>query len=260
MLGIALYAAIWVTQVAWAVMLARRAGPTYHLARYNRFWIYLAFFILSSVVTNILARPIRSWVIEPFKIPSAAMIPTLLPGDQVFVVKVGPVARWTRGDLVIYPAPDAPAQPGEFDKKIFIKRVIAVGGDRVEVQSHQVRVNSSLYEQEPCAAAQYAYVDDGGSETNARPVQANCFVERTPEGRSYSVIYQTDFDSSRGSYGPTAMGGNEVFVMGDNRDNSLDSRFTGPVEANEVLGRAVVIWFSFSLKDGIRWQRMGTRL
>ncbi len=258
--GIMLYVSIWTGQLVWASLMARRAGADYRLRWFNRILVYIGFFVASTVAINLLGRRIRHSIIEPFEIPSSAMVPTLLPGDQVFVVKVGAAGSWAHGDLIVYPVPDAKPSSGDFDKTVFIKRVVATGGDTVAVDDRQVIVNGTPNQQHPCAASGFTYSDSEAGSSQARSITASCLEETTAEKKSYSVIHMPSFDGNRQSFGPATLDHNQVFVMGDNRDNSMDSRFTGPIARDGVIGRAVVVWFSFSLADGVRWSRMGQRL
>jgi len=93
---------IWVGQVVWAIVAARRAASTYRLAWYNRALVYVGFFLLSTLAGRALNQPVRWWIVEPMQVPTAAMAPALLPGDQVFVVKVGDASRWETGDIISY--------------------------------------------------------------------------------------------------------------------------------------------------------------
>jgi len=239
MVGLGLYAVIWILQAAWAVVIARQAGETYRLARYNRFLVYLGFYVGSTIASNVLVRPLRQWVMEPYKISAGSMSPTLMDGDHVFVVKIGPEARWTRGDVVTHLLPG-------YARTVFLHRVVATGGDLVEVRDRQVAVNGGPLELGPCEVPGRA--------------AAPCFAERTSEGKAYQVMFQPERDGGRIPFGPMKLEPDQFVVLGDNRDNSLDSRSLGAIQRSAVGGRAVIIWFSFSMADGIRWSRMGRRL
>ena len=185
------------------------------------------------------------------------MEPTLLPGDQVFVVKQGAEAEVKRGDVIVYRVPEESATEGETEKT-YLHRVIARGETQVGFQDRNAIVGGAAYAQRPCDA-------NGGDDVLPVPERADpegplCFVETMPEGKSYRVRYLPDLDGNRRSREPTALGPQQLFVLGDNRDNSMDSRFLGPIDEDAVVGRAVVVWFSFSWTEGIRWNRMGRRL
>ncbi|SRR5579875_387084 len=198
-------------------------------------------------IAIILALIIRTFLIQAYKIPSGSMEPTLLIGDHILVNKLDfglrmpdsffgvrplsgiiPYGHYLfhlepiqRGDVVVFVFPPDPT-------KDFIKRVIAVGGDTVEVRGKSVYVNGNKID-DP-----HAYYDPSESETTIAP---------------------------RDHYGPVTVPKGEVFVMGDNRERSYDSRFWGFVPDNNVEGRAMVIYWSWDSDDNsflhIRWSRFG---
>jgi signal peptidase I len=178
-------------------------------------------------VALLLALVIRTFVVQAFKIPSGSMIPTLEIGDHILVNKFifgprfeVPLTQMSLGQLPGLRAP-APGDvivfiyPKEPDKD-YIKRVIAVGGQTVEVRGTQVMVDGVV---QPDSHAHYS-------------------------GR------HTD-------YGPTRVPEGTVFVMGDNRDQSYDSRFWGTVPLANVKGLAMVIYWSWGGENYVRWERLG---
>ena len=193
------------------------------------------------------------------------MVPTLLPGDQLFVIKSSPAGNWTRGDVVVFRGPGesgiepfysvakrglqvimglgTPEQTG----KAWVMRIIAVGGDTVEIRDRQILVNGQAYAQAPCEQS-----------TTFR--SSECLVESLPSGKSYSVLYSTALNERQEYFPPVRVEAHHLYLLGDNRDNSFDSRYFGQVSDDRVAGRAVVIWFSYSEADFIRWGRMGLQL
>ena len=161
---------------------------------------------------------LRAFVIQAFRIPSESMVPTLLKGDFLFVNKFefGPKIPFThirlpglrhprRGDVIVFQYPRNPSQD-------FIKRCIATEGETVEIHNKQVIVDGDTL-REPYAIH---------SDESIRP---------------------PGFEP-RDNFGPVTIGPGELFMMGDNRDNSNDSRFWGPVKMDLVKGRALFIYFS----------------
>jgi len=166
----------------------------------------------------VLTMILRAFVIQAFRIPSESMVPTLLVGDFLFVNKFeyGPKIPFThirlpglrpprRGDVIVFQWPVNPS-------KDFIKRCIATGGQTLEVRDKRVIVDGDTLTE------QYAVHIDPGFH---------------PKG--YDV---------RDYFGPMTVRQGELFMMGDNRDNSNDSRFWGPVKMDLVKGRAMFIYFS----------------
>ncbi|MBC8317686.1 MAG: signal peptidase I [Desulfobulbaceae bacterium] len=184
------------------------------------------------VIALILALFIRTFVVQAFKIPSGSMIPTLLIGDHLLVNKFvygikNPFTGSTwislgtpdKKDIIVFKYPDNPEQD-------FIKRVIGAGGDRVEIKNKKVFVNDQPLDIE------------GAVNLDPRIIQG-----RNPP---------------RDNYGPITVPDGKLFVMGDNRDNSHDSRFWGFVDLQDVKGKAFIIYWSWNKEEfGVRWNRLG---
>ncbi|SPQ00446.1 Signal peptidase I [Candidatus Sulfobium mesophilum] len=193
--------------------------------------------IEAVVVAFLIALVIRTFVIQAFKIPSGSMIPTLLVGDHILVnkfllgtpvdipftnitlFKMPGLRKPRRGDIIVFKYPEDP-------KRDFIKRVVGVGGDVVMSKDKAVYVNGRKLV-EPYTQ----HVDE-----DIKPGQ---------------------FDR-RDNFGPVVVPQGSVFVMGDNRDQSYDSRFWGFVDGSEIKGNAVIIYWSWdSEKTWVRFGRIG---
>ena len=181
----------------------------------------------SIVVAVILALFIRTFVVQAFKIPTGSMEPNLLVGDHLLVNKfvfaptlhpaerlVLPMREIRRGDVVVFKFPEEP-------ERDFIKRVIGLPGDTVELRNRQVFINGQQIE-EPYA--HYLFPVGEGQESP-----------------SFDV---------RESYGPVTVPDGHYFMMGDNRDNSQDSRYWGFLPQHYVKGRALKIYWSFEQPAG----------
>lgn len=183
------------------------------------------------VVALLLALFIRSFIVQAFKIPSGSMLPTLQIGDHILVNK------FLYGLRLPYPFEKVVVQwgqPHEGDvivfvyprdrTKDFIKRVIAVGGDTVAVRHKQVYVNGAKLE-----IPQAAFADE-----------------------------DREIPGLRDNFGPVTVPPHKLFVMGDNRDRSHDSRFWGFVDFDDVKGKAFLIYWSWDGEDRwVRWERLG---
>lgn len=189
------------------------------------------------MIAIVIAMFIRTFIVQAFKIPSGSMLETLQIGDQILVNKfiygvkipftngktLVPVKDPVRGDIVVFKYPEDPS-------KDFIKRVVAVGGDTLEIKDKQLYVNDTLVTSEP-----YAIHKD----------------ERIIPGNF----------STRDYLRKITIPEKKLFVMGDNRDNSHDSRFWGFVDLAEVKGEAFMIYWSWNKEAfGVRWKRLGTLL
>ncbi|NBB70972.1 MAG: signal peptidase I [Alphaproteobacteria bacterium] len=196
----------------------------------------------------LIALVVRTLFFEPFNIPSGSMKPTLLVGDYLFTSKYAygyskhslpfspPIFGGRvledlpeRGDVVVFKLPS----DGRTD---YIKRVIGLPGDRIQMRDGVLHINDEAVKKERLGS----FVDEaGGGRELAR------FVETLPNGRHYEVLDAT----ARGPYDTTRVfevPENHLFVMGDNRDNSMDSRtrLVGFVPIENLVGRAEVIFFS----------------
>lgn len=184
---------------------------------------------------------LRSFLFEPFKIPSASMVPTLLVHDFILVnkfaygvrlpvigTKILPMAEPQRGDVMVFYPPN--------DKRYFIKRVIGLPGDHIQLQDNVLSINGVQMRQ------QQLRIDDSGfpymliMQENLQPkehlLQKVSLV--TPQSNYETVV-------PAGSY----------FMMGDNRDNSSDSRFWGAVPEANIVGKAVYVWMHWEGLSGL---------
>ena len=173
----------------------------------------------AAVIAVILALLIRTFVVQAFKIPSGSMEPTLLVGDHILVNKflygvkipfirntIIPISKPQRGDVIVFIYPHDTS-------KDYIKRVIGLPGDRIEIFDQKININGTLY------------VDKHGVYSEAR------------NGASPNIVKKR--------YRPVIVPENHLFVMGDNRDHSSDSRVWGFVPLKSVKGKAFIIYWSW---------------
>jgi signal peptidase I len=238
-------------------------------------WLWSNFSSLGSALLIVLV--IRSSLLEAFKIPSGSMLPTLLVGDQIFVNKLAyglrvPFTEWfldkplyffrtkepARGDIIVFKYPEDPSI-------YFIKRIVAIPGDTVEMKNKIVYLNGKPYNRNPVP------------EDQLNKIFKSLEDSTVPYTRDRMKVYHDQFDHTTGtimidtqSYYSVDMPEikvpeNQYFVMGDNRDNSKDSRFWGFVPFDYIKGNAVVIWLSIWLdfeqqSFTFRPERIGTIL
>jgi signal peptidase I len=184
------------------------------------------------VIAIVIAFFIRTFVIQAYKIPSGSMKPTLLIGDHILVnkfiygVKIPfirstliPIREPKREDIVVFIYP-------EDRSKDFIKRVIGIAGDTIEIRDKKIFLNGLPYRDK-----YGVYTDE--------------FI--------FPVASQP-----RDNFGPVTVPKGKIFCMGDNRDQSYDSRFWGFVDLKDVLGEAMVIYWSWDRDNySLRWRRTG---
>jgi len=205
-----------------------------------------------------IALLLRAFVIEAYKIPSGSMIPTLLVGDHLFVnkyiyglkipftfIKFFDYRKPERGEIVIFTKPD--------EGKDFIKRVIGIEGDTVEVRGHDVYLNGKLLEKE--YIGEYEYPEKDEFTGDYRMVKTQRYLE-TIGGVKHDIILRPESPLMGMGDGIYKVEKDSLFVMGDNRDNSADSRFWGFVHLKQVKGRAMFIWWSWGGGQGILFNRI----
>jgi signal peptidase I len=187
------------------------------------------------ILAILIAFFIRTFAIQAFKIPSGSMKPTLLIGDHLLVNKfiygikipylrntIIPIQDPKRGDVIVFIYP-------EDRSKDFIKRVIGIAGDTIEIRNKKIFLNGLPYED-----LYGVYVEDFIVPGTVNP---------------------------RDNFGPVTVPKGKVFTMGDNRDQSYDSRFWGFVELKDVMGKALVIYWSWNKEESnVRWKRIGNLL
>jgi signal peptidase I len=208
--------------------------------------------VLVMLGTPVLALCVRAALVEAFKIPGGSMMPTLLVGDRLVVDKLALRGRLPeRGDAIVFEFPEDPEQD-------FIKRVIALPGDTLEVREGRAFLNG--WPVPRCRLGEAAMPAGARGE---RPAAGEVFVEFLG---SHAYLTLVDWKMvPRGNSAPLVARPGEVLVLGDNRDNSYDSRLWfggkgGGVPVGNIIGRAAVIWLSVAAQGGTRPGRAGERL
>lgn len=211
-------------------------------------------YVESIGVAVLVAILLRAVVVEAFKIPSGSMLPTLQIGDHIFVNKFiyGPTVPFTdkrvfqrmppsRGDVIVFENPDH--GPGD-EREDYIKRVIALPSDILEAEGGHPIING--WRVPSCRVGTYTFAEQRGGPTDS----GELFVEFLGE-RSYLTFYEAEaFDAGRleaHHQGPYSVGAGEIWVFGDNRNNSRDSRAWfggrgGGVPYANIKGRAMFVW------------------
>lgn len=192
-------------------------------------------YIEAIIIAILVAVFIRTFIMQAYKIPSRSMVPALLVGDHLLVNKflygvkipyfrqtIIPITDPQRGDIVVFIYPNDRS-------KDFIKRVIGISGDTIEIKNKKILLNGKEY-------------------TDAYGIYSD------------STIYPRSLQP-RDNFGPVTVPPQSLFVMGDNRDESADSRYWGFVDLKDVEGKALIIYWSWNSEDNnLRWQRLGNLL
>ena len=209
------------------------------------------------IIAILLALFIRTFIIQAFKIPSGSMKPTLLVGDHLLVnkfiygIRIPIIDKFLiqfkepeRGDVVVFKWPK--------DESLdFIKRVIGVEGDTIQIKDKQLYVNNKkvkeqLLDEKIKNQLFGKYNDDEITNADA--------YEETIGNRKHIILYQPALEklekNKNDNFGPVTVPADSIFVMGDNRDNSEDSRYWGYVKLEKIKGEALIIYWSWP-----HWQR-----
>ena len=237
---------IWGLEVAYRRVLRSERGlePSAHVAvEYSR----------SFFPVLLLVLVVRSFLFEPFRIPSASMVPTLLIGDFIFVNKftyglrlpvlhrkIVPLGMPERGDVMVFRLPSNPSVN-------YIKRLVGLPGDTVVVKDKRVFINGELVK-----------LERSGLYPRAGRPAALMAREQLGDVR-HEVLIEPRQPSKEGTY---VVPEGHYFMMGDNRDNSQDSRFpeVGFVPEANIVGKAVRIWMSWDIPDMPKWDRIGNKI
>lgn len=253
----------------------RQGEPSRSIARGA--WEQISTLLLAVLI----ALAVRSFVIEPFRIPSGSMFPTLLIGDHLFVnkfvygikipfsdLRLPGLREPERGDVIVFTVAKDRARTFPADRRPdlareeFVKRIVGIPGDRIEIHDGDVRINGELVSARPLDEI---FVDEMGHQLAVEEVELD-------GDRRYRIL--DDLDAGLPDPKPVTVEPGRYFVLGDNRDHSKDSRVWGTVRLAEIKGPALVLYWSWNfnggwldlldprtlytlLTDRMRWGRIG---
>ncbi len=208
----------------------------------------------SLIVIGLIAIVIRSFIVAPFKIPSSSMVPTLEVGDYLFVtrydygfripltdIQITP-KKAHRGDIVVFDYPG--------DRSIdYIKRIVGLPGDKIVYKDNSLYVNGKKMPLHKKGERAY-FMGDGSMDVSGLYDEALFDVTHEVLRKAYSI-----------KDGAWTVPEGHYMVLGDNRNNSRDSRFWGFVPQSYLVGKARLVWWSWDQHQGsVRWERLGTLL
>lgn len=211
----------------------------------------------SILVAIFLALLVRTFVVSAYRVPTSSMSPTLLPGDFIFSYKIPygvripltstkfAISEPNKGEVVVFTYPDRPSTT-------YVKRVVGLPGDRIEIIQGVLYVNSVGLTQSLAELELQEFTD---------PNAFAAYKETSPEGQR---LILRKLGGGAQDFGPIIVPPNEVFLLGDHRDASDDSRYWGTVPTDRIEGRVFLIWLSLKWQDSqlgyrlpqVRWNRL----
>lgn len=224
-----------------AFVIAKQAAPDYELKRYNKASLYR--FLVAGQLAFLIALTWvgREHVYEGFYIPTRSMCPNILAGDRILANKRTLRDGYPkRGDVVVFRT-SAPQPPRKW-----VQRVIGVAGDQIVIKGHDIEVNGQKLEHERAPAYENAQ--------QQRQVEGAVFYE-SHAGRRYRVLLADDGDESNIDEINMTVPDASIFVLGDNRDRSRDSRHIGPIRVYDVIGHVDYIYYPAETWSRTGWFR-----
>lgn len=221
--------------IAWdAVRCARQAGATFVPRGYNRWYVYVALLVVAAFAIQPLELRFFRAFLEAYSLASPSMEPTLLRGDFIFAK---PLHRApARGQIVLC----------RMQRTILVKRVVGVPGDTLAMRNDTLLLNG-----QPVSEPYVRRDPDGGSPDPGLFAWQRRFL--------LPSVSRLHYQPTQAQWGPIALPAGAYFVLGDNRDDSFDSRHTGFLPADSIRQRPIAIYFSRDPDTGmIRWDRIGT--
>ncbi|MBU0993502.1 MAG: signal peptidase I [Proteobacteria bacterium] len=219
-----------------AIIIARRMTPSYFLKEYNRWYIYLTFIVVSITYPTTLANTIRDHIMQAYKIAGENMTPSILKKDYVLINKAVYRKKSPEiGDIVVFVNPNQ----RHLD---YIKRIVAMPGDTIEMIDNVVYINDT--------PLMYKAANPKDIKRIEKQISGEVLIEvnRTSQ---YKIMLSTGTENAIDLEKTTIPNGH-CFVLGDNRNNSVDSRLFGPVPLSDVKGRVDYIYLPSE-----SWTRFG---
>lgn len=216
-------------------------------------------YVESILIAVLLALVVRTFVMTGYRVPTTTMAPSLYPGDFIFSFRLPfglrlPLSEQklfvglpSRGDVVVFTFPEQP-------RTTYVKRVVGLPGDLIEIKKGHLSVNGK-----PVTYEKHSELPVDVSRIST---DVELWTEKAEEGERKILRQKGGKDRN---FGPISVPQDEVFLLGDNRDASDDSRYWGTVPVNRVEGRVFLIWLSLDWKPDsgwprIRWERVGHRI
>jgi len=234
---------IWLVAVIDSWYTARHTSESYVLKDYNRWYIYIILILMSTGNSTQLSFNIKSTLIEAFREVGIANYPTIVPNDRFLANKIAyKNSDPKRGDLVVFINPENRHQN-------YIKRIIAIAGDTIEIRDNEFYVNDQKLERQKFPQT---VLDNIRIKIDGKPLEGDVFYEINGDAKYKIFIDKSSNDQESHNFAKITIPAHHCFVLGDNRNHSRDSRQVGPIPLATIKGRADYLYCP--AKD---WSRLG---
>lgn len=234
---------IWLAAIIDSWYMAKHTSASYTLKDYNRWYVYVLLVLMGTGGSTQIAFNIRTTLLEAFRVPTASNYPTIVPNDRLLANKLAyKNSDPKRGDLIVFVNP-------EDRRQNYIKRVIAIAGDTVEIKDGQLYINDEQLQRQKLAQST---LDNIRIEFNGEPLEGDVFEETNGDARYKIFLAGPPHNQSSTDFAKMTVPDHHCFVLGDNRNLSHDSRNFGPVPLATVIGRADYLYWP--VQD---WSRFG---
>jgi len=236
---------IWLVAIIDSWYTARHTADSYTLKDYNRWYVYVLLVLMGTGGSTQIAFNVRRNILEAFRVPVASNYPTIVPNDRFFANKLAyKNSDPKRGDLIVFVNPE--------NRRInFIKRVVAIAGDTVEIKDGQLYVNDEKLHRRKF---DQSTLDNIRIEVKGIPLEGDVFEETNGDAKYKIFLAWPPDDYTSFDFAKITVPEHHCFVLGDNRSNSYDSRHFGPVPLATVKGRADYLYWP--AKDWLRFGRI----
>jgi signal peptidase I len=234
---------VWLVAVIDSWYTAKHTSADYVLKDYNKWYVYVLLILMSTGSSTQIAFNVKSSVIEAFRVPVASNYPTIVPNDRFLANKLAyNNTDPKRGDLIVFINP-------ENRRQNYIKRVVAVAGDTVEIIDNEVYVNEQQLERQRLPQS---VLDNIKIKVHGKSLEGDVFYEINGEAKYKIFLAKPPHDQVSHNFSKITVPLYHCFVLGDNRNSTRDSRHVGAIPLATIKGRADYLYFP--AKD---WSRFG---